>query len=130
MYREFLYIMLFPYTKSPNSSKSAPQCIGKSSISSSLPIPGFPRSKCGYRRKRHFLYFSPNLPRSTDFSAPNYLLQSLKSVFHFLLLQKTQTFRNTPDVHHMYSLCIFTFIFKSTELDRLLNLLQAQNSVF
>ena len=87
-YRQFLYIKLFPYTKVHKSSLLAPRRIGNSSISSYSPISGFPRSKCGYRRKGHFLRFSPNLPRNTDISAPNCLLQCLKSVFNFLLHQK------------------------------------------
>ena len=47
IYREILYILLFPYTKSPRSSLLAPLCIGNSSISSYFPIPGFPKNKCG-----------------------------------------------------------------------------------
>jgi hypothetical protein len=88
LYREILYIKLFPYTKAPRSSLSAPLCIGKILYIKLFPIPDLPKSKCGYRRKRDFLRLSQFQAKNTDFSAPNCLLQCLKSVFHFLLLQK------------------------------------------
>ena len=139
MYWEILYIKLFPYTKVTKSSLSAPHSIVNSSISNSFPIPkllnqacqlrgvlGIPlyqatslyqstKSMCGYRRKNAFsVFLSKSLQKHRLFS--HKLLAPMSKVCVPLLASsKAQTLCNTLCVHHIYSLCILTFIFKYTE---------------
>ena len=107
----------------------APRRIGISSISSYFPIPKY-QKQVRLRRKNGFSVFLSIVNqkyRVFQLVNPD---PTPKVCAIFPILQNTQTFCNAPDGHHMYSLCILTFIFKSTELHRLQSLLQAQNSVF
>ena len=129
MYWEFLYIKLFPYTKVPKSSLSAPRCIGNSSISSYFPIPKLPKASAATPQRAFSVFLSKSSQKHRLFQLVS-PAPSPKVCVLFPLLWNTQTFSNTPDGHQIYSLCILTFIFKNAELHRLQSLLQAQSSVF
>jgi hypothetical protein len=57
-YWGFLYIKLFPYTKAPKSSLSAPLCIGNSSISSYFPIPKLPKASAAAPQRAFSVFLS------------------------------------------------------------------------
>jgi len=103
-YREILYIKLFPYTILHKSSKLAPLCIGNSSISNYFTIPGFPRSKCGYRRRGAFSVFLSKSPQKRRLFSPKLLAPMSKVCVSLLASSKTQNFTDYKVYHKLKTL--------------------------